>query len=230
MAAGDSLQGIVSQNKREQVLKGWLAKPPLRCAMLVLVAVGDPPITIAEWQRDEIIPALALDICSRIDEHGEEQGTSCVKFTLTYCTENREPITTKTLQYRRSGTSDESLELARAIEARGSPEAVTSLFAQAFEAHTRMYLTAHQAQMQQSFQLNDRLIAMQDRLMDLLTAERERTQELHREVMQQAADLLGAAQQTEQDGELTEMQRKGVEMLERLLPLVGGALAAKQAH
>lgn len=223
MAVGDSLHGIASQNKREFVLQRWLAKPPLRAALLTLTVIAEAPLVLGEWQREEWnqTSALAADIMQRIDEYGEEAPHIVTRFALTFADETRASITTKTLTHRKVG-DDENVDVARRLD--GSNEAGMALQQKALEANTRMYLTGHQANMQAAQGVNQMLMQQNERLMQLLERQQDLSEQRHAEMLEAREAMLALQVPAGDNGELSESQKKAVELLEKFLPVVAMGL------
>lgn len=223
MAVGDSLQGIASQNKREFVIQRFLAKPPIRAAFLSLTLIADAPLVLGEWQREEwgVPAALAADIMQRIDEHGEDAPHVVTRFALTFSDENKASISTKTLTHRKMESADAS-DVARVLD--GSNEAAFALQQKALEVNAKMYMTGHQANFQGAQQLNQMLIAQNQELMSMVRETMQLSYSHHAQLME-AREALVAIQQPEGDnGELSEAQKKAVEMLEKFLPAIAMGL------
>lgn len=143
----DVTQGIESQNKRLQVLKRWLAKPPARAAVLRLLQVGTPPLPLAQWTTDLLVPGLAHEIEALMSQHAEDLEKSEVDFLLIFETDAGQALVTKPMSVRRATSSmDDGTSIASQLD--GSQQAWNQQMQRSYEALIRMFLTAQQAQTQ----------------------------------------------------------------------------------
>lgn len=155
--------GIESQNSRLNHIKRFIAKPPPGASKLRLIGPADDDrtqITLNEWDASTASAnaMLAHDINALITEHAESIGTRETQFRLVFI-ELREgqddrAIGTKVLRHRRAANPIDDASLAHQDFDGGSGDRNTIVQCLRHnEMHTRVYLTAHQAQLSQANQL-----------------------------------------------------------------------------
>ncbi len=97
--SGEFIPGITSGNTREHKIRTFLSKPPQRAKRLVHTASTDEgsPLTLGEWQREEVLPTLSTLIIEQLEEYATEMG-GAVTSMLTYLDSDARPCTSLVLK------------------------------------------------------------------------------------------------------------------------------------
>lgn len=66
-----------SPNTRQSIVRRFLAKPPRAVAELVLTASagGETSLQIGQWDKEEILPNLAEEVCETLSDYAEGMNT-----------------------------------------------------------------------------------------------------------------------------------------------------------
>jgi hypothetical protein len=193
--------GIVSPNARLSTIKRFFAKPPESCARLLVYAQGEPPVLLSQHNRAEILPVLASEVDAMLYEHAQQTGDRETTFALMFEDDEKRVIGTRRITVRIQH-SPEAVDVAgQVFDPSSSSFAV--MLQRHTEAHTRLYLTGHQAQLQHGLER------------DKLAMERERASfELVRSqlgVVREAMDMLAAIRR-----EADEQRRQQAELLDQI--------------
>lgn len=211
----DGSHVVEGQNRRTTVLKRWLSKPPTRATSLRLVTVGDPSHCLGEWGRDAIVPVLAYEIDTLTLEHAEEVGLAECRFLLCYVAEAGDVVLSKPISVRQPlSLGANPLEVAAQLD--GSERSILVNQTRHHEAMMRVYISAHQCQMQASLGILDKLATRLIESDERAELAREQLHQLRADIMQ----LREEQQDDEKDSEVPEAQKRLLDMLERFGPLL----------
>jgi hypothetical protein len=211
----DILPGVNSANTRVHKVRAFLAKPPKKAAKLVMHAsVSDgSPLQLSEWERDQLLPALAPEIVQLLEEHAEEMGGS-VQCTLTY--EDGEGKSLGTLPLRRQATHIENgAQLTAAMVAGDAQSLVVAAQAQSLQLQ-RLYM----ASMSGVLAASERLATREEDRVNLLQrqlAKLEVENEALRAALAQAEAFVAASDAGEP---INAAQSQALELLKQLAPLL----------
>lgn len=213
----ENLPGINSGNTREHKVRSFLAKPPklaLKLCMLAFVDEGSP-VQLHEWQREEVLPALAADILSMLDEHAQEMGGS-VQCTLTYVDEAGKQLGTMVLKRQASHIApQDGAELTATVLQGDAKSLVVAAQAQSLQVQ-RLYLSSMAGVLAASERLANRA---EDAVGDL--QKRIARLEVENETLRQAVAYAEAmAASGEVATPTTEAQSAALKMLEQMAPLI----------
>jgi hypothetical protein len=201
-------------------LRRHLAKPPSATVKLTLAQVGDPPITLGTWKREELVPALAEVIYGHMTEAFNEDDRAESTFVLVFEAEEGPPLATPKWNIRRRALPidvDGAGHIARMLD--GSDKGSTMVAQGAALAVARLFVSAQQ-------QSQEALIKALNIVTERMDAAEERAQR-YREERDEAYELAMTAMRRgegETDGdpvprELTEAQKKVLELGEKALTL-----------
>lgn len=217
-------QGIGSPNSRLATIKRFLAKPPARAEQLILIAAGSVPVPLGEWTRVECTPVLAEEINETISEHAADSGQRENAYTLSYLDPEGAVLTSRTIRHRAmAGSTEQAMDMAQSLD--GSMASQIVQMQRFLEGHTRLYLTAQQAMVQQAMDLATK---MGDRLIESMAREdmvREELTELRHAIADEPENQNSGAPQTD-----TPAQTKLLSLLERALPLLMLQAQARQTR
>jgi len=106
------VHGLNSGNTREHKVRTFLAKPPKRATRLLMAAGAEDgnTIVLGEWQRDEVVPAISVDILERLEEHAKEVG-GAVECQLMYFDKDGQQIQAMMLK-RQASQIESATDLA----------------------------------------------------------------------------------------------------------------------
>lgn len=227
----ENLPGINSGNTREHKVRAFLAKPPKKAAKLVMHAseAEGSLLQLAEWEREEVLPALAPEILVLLDDHATEMGGS-VQCTLAYLDAHGVVIGTMVLK-RQSNHIENGAELQAAMLAGDSKSLVVQAQAQSLQVQ-RMYLSSMAGVLAASERLaareEDRVNELQRRVARL-----ELENEALKTALAQAEALVAAGDAGEP---INAAQSQALDLLKQLAPLLmqrlltsGSTVAAPQA-
>jgi hypothetical protein len=81
------IPGVNSANSRRRKVQVFLQKPPKGATTLTMMAAqqsGDGGVLqLGEWEKEDVVPELADEILTKLDEHATEMGGS-IQCTLTF--------------------------------------------------------------------------------------------------------------------------------------------------
>lgn len=139
---------ITSHNARIGHLRKFVAVPPDRGSVLRLVSIEEPPATLGEWMRAACVDngSIAEDVNGLMVDHVQTLQED-VKFTLVWMDDTGgQVVTHKRFAVRYRQELDEAA--SQASDILGTERGILSQMQRHSEAMTRMYLAAHQTQVQ----------------------------------------------------------------------------------
>jgi hypothetical protein len=199
-------------------LRKWLTSPPSATTKMTLHQVGDPPLVLGTWRRDELVAALADVIYERMSEAFAEDDRPETTFVLVFEADEPPALAAPKFNFRKRAPPidvDNAGQIARMLDgsekgsimvAQGSALAVARLFVSAQQQSQEALIRALTI-------VTDRMEAAEERAARYRD-ERDDAMEMALQRRVEEADTENAAPR-----ELTEAQKKVLELGERAITL-----------
>jgi hypothetical protein len=210
-----------SANTRAAKVRTFLAKPPKRAAFLRLVAAGDEAeaqVPLGEWQREEVLPELALEILAKLDEHATEMQAH-ITANLSYVDNGGKVVNTLLLKRQGNHVQGEGTSL-------DTPEGINSQLtgdvrAQSIQAqrHNEVMFRVYMTGMASILTHSERIVARQAEMLESMASRLGRAERQLDGKEAELQQMLEAMAEAKESGEaMSPAMQRAFAMLEALAP------------